>query len=253
MLLQITNYCSEQCRHCFDDTTTDPKDHMSKDVFENSLKFLKRNEVGIIVVSGGEATEHPLCDEMVRSIKSSIPNVVVTLLSNGSFLSDDAKINMINGLYRDKLIDYLQITATPRWYKSCNLVFSNLHLLDMDDSKLAIHTGDIDVVKLGRGKSIDHASMKRPMCSNAYLVERQINSKSFKDIIKVLESSNQFCKPAILYDGSISVGETTNCRKIGSVTSGDEELCAAVSSTVPCDACGLVKNYGYEKQLIFTK
>lgn len=58
MLLKITRKCLMGCNHCIENATPDGE-HMTIEVFENTLEFLKRINPFSILITGGEPTDSP--------------------------------------------------------------------------------------------------------------------------------------------------------------------------------------------------
>lgn len=59
MILMITNKCRMNCSHCMNFSSNDGQ-HMKVDVIGKSLEFIKEIKPNMLIISGGEPTEHPL-------------------------------------------------------------------------------------------------------------------------------------------------------------------------------------------------
>jgi MoaA/NifB/PqqE/SkfB family radical SAM enzyme len=93
MLVKITTQCSMGCTHCMEDALPQGE-HMSLEVFEKALSFIAKCYPGvrIVMLSGGEPTEHPDILKIIELVKEW--NVV--LLSNGLFYTGPLKDSILD-------------------------------------------------------------------------------------------------------------------------------------------------------------
>lgn len=110
MLVRITQRCQMQCPHCMVDAKPDGE-HMTMETFKKVVVFISQNTLPIVLISGGEPTEHPQIREILRISKDNFKFII--LISNGTFLKDLE--------LRDYIISLgisVQITNDPRFYKT---------------------------------------------------------------------------------------------------------------------------------------
>jgi hypothetical protein len=215
--------------------------HMSMETFEKALQFSKKIESGspynLLLLSGGEPTEHPDILQMLdRCIKNDF---LVLLLTNGLWLADQLLREKILG--KDVLI---QVTNDPRFYpKSPPLVVN---------SKITYIDSLTHLIPLGRFKNKTHSELPMktsPNCFNLRSITRQMNPaqgdvRTALGILRIRVMSGSMsghCSPAISVDGTIVAGESRNCHAIGTVDSSMDEINNNLIS-MTCSNCGLVNN-----------
>ena len=119
MLLKITNKCGLGCNHCMEDSTPAGK-HMTRETFLAALGLTERLEgeawrAGVprrILVSGGEATEHPDVEWFLSTVIDGGYDVI--LITNGMWLDDPALRSSILRPEWKRLM--VQVTNDPRFY-----------------------------------------------------------------------------------------------------------------------------------------
>ena len=229
MLIRITNYCTMGCSHCFLDAS--PKgEHMSKETFGKALEITKKIDGVVLLISGGEPTQHPLSLDFFKLAKSYMKYNTITqmiILSNGMFLE--------NPDYTKKVLSYnipFQITVDPEYYPK--KIKQHSHPLILYEKKLRC------LLPFGRAvKNFKTFSNHTPMCFNIRSLCRKLDNIS--DSIRYLRELNKYCTPSINIDGTISVGELPTCHIIGNVDSSLDELTYNIQH-MKCGKCPLVKN-----------
>ena len=112
MLLQITNTCHGNCIHCLQDSTPEPQ-HMSMETFDQFFKFCVNTPTTVVNISGGEPTEHPHFEEIVRRCAKHFK--IVTIISNGFFVFNREKYILVKKLlYLNNV--FLQVTTHKLYY-----------------------------------------------------------------------------------------------------------------------------------------
>jgi len=211
-----------------------------------SLNFIESTKCKVLNISGGELTEHPAVFNWLEIIRNRLPNVLITLLTNGTFLLNEIKVYEINQVYKNGFFNMMQITSTKEYYKSYEKVIRNIAKLDFcnDEHVFSIYTGDINITPIGRGKNIELSKLctKSPLCSNVQLIIKQKPKINIVELINILENAGQFCKPTILWNGNIVAGETTNCNVISTVNDDVKVFISNLKNKSFCNKCGLVKN-----------
>ena len=234
MLVRITNRCRMGCRHCLVDGSSRDGAHMSTSVFSDCLRFARRVSEPLILISGGEPFEHPSVFSFAE--RARLEGLLVVVLSNGMF-SLDAK--MLEKVKASNLA--IQVTNDSRYYP-----------FDIDEEALNSVSG----VKLERSLRVifpcarvakngiitSHVS---PPCFNLRYAVRQL--KNLKLARLSLVAHGFFCTPSVNVDGSIRLGESDTCCRVGNVKdSPNKILCGILEAR--CNRCGLAKNLSDRQQ-----
>lgn len=227
MLIRITNACHMGCSHCMVNATPDGE-NMTDDNFTKALRFTEEFDLPLVMISGGEPTEHPRFIDFIEQVKQT--ELLPVVLSNGMFLEDEA--------FTEKVLNLgisFQITNDARFYPK-----------DIPKIKhpLLTYVYNIQsITPLGRAKGKIPHSQKAPGCFNIRSMTHffQENHGSLHDVICGLRSYQKFCTPSINADGSISAGETNQCFRIGNLDSTQQELLDGLMK-VKCNNCGLEDN-----------
>lgn len=224
MLVRITNSCRMGCSHCMIDATPDGQ-HMSVETFGKVLNFIRRNNFLLVMISGGEPTDHPDFFTIAEMARDS--GLQPLILSNGMFLEDVPK--------RDKIISLgisIQITNDNRFYP--NRIVEPEHPLLTYEHQIRI------VTPIGRAKKNKlSAGRQSPLCFNLRSLVR--NLKGFQQSVLYLRMNGKMCTPSINVDGTIVAGESSLCCPIGTIDSTDQELVDNISN-MKCNKCGLEDN-----------
>ena len=200
---------------------------MSLQVYQDTLAFVEAQGVPLILMSGGEPTDHPEVLEFLRYAKAL--EMSTLLLSNGEFLRkwDPAKVEELL-----ELVHRVQVTNDPAYYPR--------HVLPVAHWKVLWETQLRQVSPHGRAPKYQIRTNRRaPECFNMRSLVRQLGS--FHAARLMLLGSGQMCTPSINVDGSISAGEVPECSKIGHVTD-DIATIELNLRTLKCPRCGLVNN-----------
>ena len=217
MLLKITESCSMGCKHCMNDARPSDK-HMTKETLETFCKFVKQFEFSVpVVVSGGEPTEHPDFEGVIRElvVETRQPIIVTT---NGVWMqSHEKEVRALQELAKDTGLSF-QVTVDPRYYPVA--IDTSLPVFQLPevlvDSVPQLYPMGRALVNGLKCK----ANAKK--CLNFTLICRQVNS--FKEAVLVMEQSGRLCCPAVRLDGTISLGEADQCQSIGTLQSSLETL-----------------------------
>ena len=255
MLIKITNFCSLGCNHCLEDSTVAGK-HMTRETFLASLALTERLEgdawrQGIprrILISGGEATEHPDVEWFLTTVIDGGYEVI--LITNGMWLDDPVLRAKILRPEWNRLL--VQVTNDPRFYPKQPTA------VPTDDPRVVFVPTLTVLIPLGRMKP-DRVRSGRdglPVRKGPTSFNLRSATRSLGDVRAALTmqraraaiglSGN--CSPSISWDGTLVAGETSNCFPIGDVHSTAEQVTRALVS-MQCNKCGLVDNLTQEQKL----
>lgn len=225
MLVRITNRCTMQCSHCLVDASP-YGEHMTERVFHDTVGFVLRLGLPIMLISGGEPTENPNCVEFVRYARSY--GIHLTLLSNGEFLHKNPSL-------RDEILKHVesvQISNDPRYYPR--------RVEPYNHPKVGFVSKIERVSPHGRAVKNGLKAVRRaPECFN--IRSLVCHTGSFFDARVRLASMRRLCTPSVNVDGTLSAGETPSCAIIGRVTDSEFHLEEQLTQ-LRCNKCGLVKN-----------
>lgn len=251
MLIRITNRCSMGCRHCMVDAQPDGA-HMSWDVFLACLDLMLRLETAhapsLLMLSGGEPTEHPELLRMLAYLDRLDPPVLsrrlVVLLSNGLFLGN-AKLR--SDIFKHQV--EVQVTNDDRFYPQ---------QLSEEARREARKYGFIEerlrvLSRLGRAAHPgfvpppDLPWRRAPMCFN--LRSALSSLRSLPQALSMLAARGFFCSPSVNIDGTVVAGEAPSCCPIGNVNDTTINQLASQLRTMTCSRCGLLNNLSHNERV----
>ena len=217
MIIKITNKCTMNCIHCFENSTPDNKDMMSVRTLEKILMFIKSNDMKpkVILISGGEPTEHPDLTWFIQKLSMQFDMII--LLTNGLWLNESSSYQMIKSLSRFKKL-MIQIISDPNLYPKeidYGKVYNKKQFMVMKDVPSIIWKGRA----LENKNKIPSTYQEResPLCFNfRSLVNGRFNVST---AFNTLENSNKFCSLSFDTNGFIRISETIACPIVGSVDS----------------------------------
>lgn len=260
MLVQITNHCNNNCRHCLQGSSDYNDTDMSEELFDNVLLLHKKLGCKTMVISGGEPTLHPEWRTFVHKACAEIPAVV--LATNGNWLLKSPKdeplfFPVLRGMLTMHQNLLIQVSNVQKFYPKHNEIRSAFdefkHQCEITISKKTADrlqfADEIEaIVSLGRAACDDEclkmaASNKRKMtsCSAAALVSAQTDLPT---TIKVLEGQLKLCHPLIDYAGRMHWSESCGCPyfftipehlKVDDAMVND--ICEAAHNWRPCGQC----------------
>jgi hypothetical protein len=228
---------------------------MTRETFLASLALTERLEgdawrAGIprrILLSGGEATEHPDVEWFLATVIDRGYDVI--LITNGMWLDDPVLRAMIlRPDWKDLMV---QVTNDPRFYptKPVNI--------PADDPRVVFVRSLSVLVPLGRMKPARAASgsagvplRKGPTSFNLRSLTRSTgNVRTALTMLRARAALGMAgnCAPSISYDGTLVAGETSNCFPIGDVNSTADQVTKALIG-MQCNKCGLVNNLTQEQK-----
>lgn len=256
MIISLTNKCLSECSHCMVDATPDGP-VMDDITLKNTIKFINKLSLSIILISGGEITDHPNFYNFIKQIINDCNNSKFVLLSNGLFIKDKKKISMIKQLLEnhDNILN-LQIRTHERYYPNYNFIMSNKQNLLSINNKIQFYNDGINLLHMGRAKKNfqNEGLDKLPSCGNLFLLSKQKAVNNFKELLMYNQFRlNKFCKPYISCSGNIYAGESSQCVMIGNITDSFEKLFNNLKLLIPCNKCNGINNLSDEIKLVINK
>lgn len=218
---------------------------MGMDLFERALRFTERAECQVIqakmpvlmMLSGGECTDHPNIVEMVEMVTKR--GWIVTLLTHGLWLDN---VELRNKLLRDdvwwKDNVLIQVTNDDRYYPRKPPIFEHKKVYYVDRIQV--------LSNLGRAAStkFDPKGLSQRAAPSSYNLRSLTHAtRSIASAIRILRERGMlgksgFCTPSVSHDGTIVAGESRFCYPIGTVDSTNEELTQAILAMGECNRCG---------------
>ena len=242
MLLQITNCCRMGCPHCMDDANPYAP-HMTEDTCRNAVAFAKSSGVHLLIVSGGEPTEHPKFFDLCRIVSQS--GLRFSICSNGMWLGDPRKEWMMEKVCRLDGFCGGQIYSNPKWYRLHNQTVSkwNAQGAKWEALHLLFDTTDIRGMQaLGRAKSCPEA-MKEAESSpfhNSCLASclTLVQSPTPQDFFRLMFMQERFCIPMVDFKGDVHMSEVWSCPSCGNVNEDTyDALWLKMRQFRPCGGC----------------
>jgi hypothetical protein len=249
MLIKVTNKCEMGCSHCMEDSTPAGK-HMTFDTFLCAVQFSIRMESSvwetgappIILLSGGECTEHPDIVKMIRAVLNR--GLTPIIITNGMWLNDK---ELRESILRPEWTQLgVQVTNDDRFYPKAPPT--------VDDPRIIYVPKLTKLIPLGRAsKRID--SMKdddlpvrdAPTSFNMRSITRQTKSFQravFMQRVRAASGYAGHCSPSITEKGDVHIGETRYCWVVGNIYSTEKELTEATIAMKDCNRCGLEDKLG---------
>lgn len=248
MLLQVTNRCRMGCPHCLNDANPYAP-HMTEETCRNAVSFAKDSGNLMLIVSGGEPTEHPRLFDLCRIVSES--GIAFSICSNGMFMGDPKKEWTVEKIAKLKGFCGGQIYTNPKWYR--------LHSQTMrkwesskgkwESLRLFLDTTDIRGMQdIGRAKNCPEAmaeaenSPYHNSCLVACTTLAQVVSSH--EFFRVMLMQHRFCTPLIDFAGNVHMSESCLCPSCGNVnTDTYDMLWLKMRKFRPCGGCLGCKRY----------
>lgn len=227
MILSITSKCSMGCSHCLGDYTPDGS-HITDEMLAKCINFAKRIQTKIILVSGGEPTEHPRLIPILLQLQQELPGVVLSLISNGVFAEDMTYANDILELGIP-----IQVTNDDRYYPRKVPIIDHPNIMYTDRL--------ICLYPQGRAENEQAVGIGSPKCFNIRSIACNQMVSSFSQVIRLMEQHQKYCQPFIDIDGTLHLGDSRLCPAVGSISDETESLFSSIRS-YRCTACVLGRN-----------
>lgn len=252
MLIKITNFCSMGCSHCLENSTV-AGEHMTRETFLAALGLTERLESlawqrgipRILLISGGEATEHPDVEWFLETALAEGYRRI--LITNGMWLDDPVlRAKILRPDWTDLMV---QVTNDPRFYPSAPKA------VPTDDPRVVFVSSLTVLVTLGRLKRSRLPATpplrKGPTSFNLRSLTRSlgdVREALFMLRVRATMGMSGNCSPSISSDGTITAGESSNCFPIGDVSSSTEDITRTLVA-MTCNKCGLVDDLTQEQKL----
>jgi hypothetical protein len=227
--------------------------HMTRETFTAALGLTARLEglawsrgiPKMLLLSGGEATEHPEVVWFLETARATGHKVI--LITNGMWLDDpELRAKILRPDWPDLMV---QVTNDPRFYPKAP------KNVPTDDTRVVFVPQLTVLVTLGRLKR-SRLPASPPVRKGPTSFNVRSLTRSFGDVREALVmlraraavGMSGHCSPSISADGTIVAGETSNCFVVGNVHSTAEEVTRAIVG-MSCNKCGLVDNLTQEQKL----
>lgn len=232
MLIRITDRCHMNCNHCMVDARPDGA-HMTEDVFRAALEFCKIDVAPVLMLSGGEPSEHP---ELIRFLDmAATAGFKCAFLTNGMYLFEKPELARAIA----ERVFAVQVTNDVRYYPKRlpgplpdGMTCDTLRVLSpFGRARRAIARGKL--------KCTQHA----PPCFNLRSATRHFGSVELA--LAALRTRGRMCIPSINVDGIVVAGEAPSCAPLGTVGTSAQGITRALLS-LRCGKCGLVEGLSAE-------
>ena len=214
---------------------------MTFETFQKALQFAQRVEqtvkdipgCNMILLSGGEPTEHPQIVEFIEAVRASGRRPL--LLTNGMWLEDTGlRDRILSPEFPDLLV---QVTNDPRFYPQ--------QPPKVEDKRITYVGALRGLIPLGRFAGKTHPELptkSAPSCFNLRSLTRgtgDFDRAVAMLRVKGLTGFSGMCTPSVSPDGSVVAGESRLCHKIGDVNTLSAVLTLNILRMGSCDRCGL--------------
>lgn len=244
MLIKVTNQCDMGCSHCMEGSTPKTGQHMSEETFQKALGLSFKLETlawaaglpRMILLSGGECTEHPQIVSFVEKVYSC--SMLPVLITNGAWLGNkELRESILRPEWRNLMV---QVTNDPRFYPR--------DVPHSDDPRVIRVPSLSRLIPLGRaaGRSkVFEQSVPARVAPSSFNFRSM--TRHYGDVRRAIlhmrtraaAGLSGHCTPSITHEGDVVAGEARFCFKIGTVDSSSQELTEA-TIRMKCNACGLV-------------
>ena len=243
MLIQLTNRCHMNCPHCMQDSNPNGP-HMSDETFHQLLHFCEVAQPYVVMLSGGEPTEHPKWNEYARELLS-LPSVkVMAILTNGAWIEDSkTRIAMAKLIRSHKGRVQVQVYTNPKYYR--NHQWTVEHEAQFRSIGCRPDFNDpLFMQDLGRARKNCVAetqySERVPSCTNSHLLAQQTTSLPHFSAATI--ASGKMCRPLIDVNGGIHMSESWLCPTVAHITDGINVAFQKMRASRPCGGCRLYPN-----------
>lgn len=252
MLIQITNKCLMGCRHCLNDSNPEGE-HMTLATWYKCVQHAKDAGSKVVLISGGEPTEHPHWSLIVEEACKNFFSVVIP--TNGSWINSTATEAIMLDILNKYENCSVQITSHGSYYpkhaQTCTAVrkfkqrlknspIRDLRKIEFNQIHACIDT-DIHLVPLGRAAKDEmclHLSeLDTAVTASCFMGALVAAQTDYKSAVAILESRGHFCRPRINWKGEIGWSESALCPNFATVDDKFEDIVAKVKDWLPCGKC----------------
>lgn len=236
------------CPHCMDDATPDGGLMDFNTTFLNSLKFAKVCG-GVIILSGGEPTEHPHFMDMCKEVSKW--GFKFSICTNGMWMFEPAQARSFVSIACLEGFCGAQIYTNPKWYRLHDDTVRKYqeNADEWRSLKVLLDVSDIrGMSDIGRAKTCKRAveetesSPYHNMCLKTHVSAAQCND--LETLTQILMCQGGFCKPLVDWEGNVHASESWLCQSFGNVNSNiPGEIFDLIKSGRPCGSCIPCKRY----------
>lgn len=207
MMIKITEKCSMGCKHCMNDAKATGKE-MSIETLKDVLAFLEKSRTDLmLIVTGGEPTEHSKfmeCMQLIIDHSSDSVSNVVTVTTNGVWMAENpADFNRLNKYAEEKDVELLwQVSTIAEYYPKKIDITKKVYR----HKKVTICTTIEKIYPQGRAltNKIPWQAVGSK-CFNVRAISKQIKDCTLNGICTTLMLHAKFCTPHIKIDGGIGL------------------------------------------------
>ena len=241
MVIRLTEKCRMECSHCMYECLYSKEEHMTTMTLNKIVNSALFKKSSMIVISGGEPTEHPDFVKFLKYIVKNREKSVIQLISNGMFAENDKITKEILNLLDNNFI-FLRVTHDKRFYKKPIKKVKHNRIFYIDEIA--------SLTFLGRAQKFDKndfpelTKRKYPMCFNTRSVITGMPNMDYIDYMMLMEQKNKYCTMVFHPNGDLSASECGNFR-IANIHNKDffKKLKNPDLTQTPCNKCGLWTSY----------
>lgn len=244
MLIMLTSRCHMGCKHCMQEATARGR-HMTRETFDEVLRFVSEAGPWVVCVTGGEPTEHPEWAEWTRELLRIGSVKVLSILTNGAWIEDkEQRLRMARLVRESKGRVKVQVYSNPLYYPDHEWTVEHEQQFRSIGCTPDFHS-PIFMQDLGRARKncqretaeSDHV----PSCINSHLLA--VQARSMQQFLAMAVQAAKFCRPLIDPDGAIHMSESWLCPAVAHVGDGCDEAFRKMRQSRPCRGCRLYKNF----------
>lgn len=217
--------------------------HMTFPTLVNAMRFIKEINPKLLMVSGGEPTDHPQFHDFMGYIRTYHHGVII-IASNGLFMNDgkEAIDGFMSKYANDSLIKW-QITNDKRYYpKPLNPEMVAYATQKYGDQAMFLDQIGGEIYPQGRAVSSLKITAEdaKGTSSRCFNIRSALHAnESLSSAVKMLESRMRFCTPNIAQDGNIGLGESSTCPPVANVNTYKMATLEEAIRNSQCNECGM--------------
>lgn len=223
------------CSHCLQDSTAAPQ-HMTMETVEKAYAFCKRCSTANVLISGGEPTEHPDFETIVRKF---LEFPAVSIVSNGSWIGDFKMVAIIKDLLKEPNV-FLQVTSVAGIYKNYDLIRKYKKRILALGKHVTVHDGQLFIHALGRAKESEKwlaKSKEHGYTTSCFQHALTYHQLPFLEAMRSEEVRAHFCSPLIDWKGRIHFSESWLCPSFATLDDTFEDIVRKAAEWKPCGGC----------------
>jgi MoaA/NifB/PqqE/SkfB family radical SAM enzyme len=222
---------------------------MTDETCRNAVSFAKDSGERLLIVSGGEPTDHPRFFDMCRIVSQS--GLSFSICSNGMFMGDPKKEWQMEKVANLAGFCGGQIYSNPKWYRLHNQTIAKWNAQAPKWEMLHLHLDTTDIrgmQDLGRAKNCPEAIAEAEASPyhNSCLASctTLVQSEDSHEFFNLMFMQHRFCTPLIDVAGNVHMSESWLCPSCGNVNTDTRDmLWLKMRSFRPCGGCIGCKRY----------